>query len=419
MIGEALAREHWTDEQWEPWLAQRWRGVLAASERASWYPERAGSAGVHELASWPVLTKDQLRRHGEEMVIHPRPRFMHADHSSGTTGTPVTIWSSHRTLVAWYALAEARWRQWHGVDRRDRWGILGGQLVAPPDARRPPYWVWNAPMHQLYLSSYHLSARTAADYGRAIDRARLTYILGYPSALHELARSLRAVGYQPRGLRVVITNAEPLFDHQRQLIGEVFGCPVRDTYGMAEMAAAASECGAGRLHLWPEVGIVEVLDDDDRPLPAGTTGRLVCTSLINPDMPLIRYDTGDMGSLAPEGTACGCGRTLPVLQSVEGRRDDLVVTADGRLVGRLDPVFKADLPLRRAQIRQEAVGRFRVLVEPDAGYDDAVAASIAARLRDRVGPAEVEVEVVDEIPRSASGKFRAVVSHVDPSVVAS
>ena len=102
---------------------------------------------------------------------------------------------------------------------------------------------------------------------------------------------------QPPGLKVVISNAEPLFSYQRKLISQVFGCPVRETYGMSEMVAAAGECEHGRLHLWPEAGIVEVLADDrDEPLPNGEVGRLICTGLINEDMPLIRYELGDRGS---------------------------------------------------------------------------------------------------------------------------
>src|SRR6201999_2266836 len=119
---------------------------------------------------------------------------------------------------------------------------------------------------------------------------------------------------------VIISNAEPLYAHQREFISRVFGCPVRDTYGMSEMTCAASECEAGKLHLWPEAGIYEVLrDDQDVPVRAGETGRLVCTGFLNPDMPLIRYEVGDRVAIAPPSEKCSCGRTLPILLSVEGR----------------------------------------------------------------------------------------------------
>src|SRR5262249_43089394 len=145
------------------------------------------------------------------------------------------------TVRAWYALMEARWRRWYGVSRHDRWAILGGQLVTPVAQRRPPFWVWNAALRQLYMSSYHLAPHLIPYYLDALRRHRIQYLWGYPSALHALAQE--AVRRQRRDLKmtVAIANAEPLFDYQRQTIAEAFQCPVRETYGLAEIVAAASE----------------------------------------------------------------------------------------------------------------------------------------------------------------------------------
>ena len=182
---------------------------------------------------------------------------------------------------------------------------------------------------------------------------------------------------------------------------------------MAEIVAGASECEAGTVHLWPEVGNVEVLHDSaDDALSPGQTGRLVCTGLLNADMPLIRYEIGDLGSLAPAGRRCQCGRTLPILQSVEGRLDDVIRTRDGRRVGRLDPVFKADIPLREAQIIQERLDLVRVRIVPAKGYRARHGDAIIKGLRDRIGDMDIVLEQVDHIPRTASGKLRGVISRV-------
>ena len=142
-------------------------------------------------------------------------------------------------------------------------------------------------------------------------------------------------------------------------------------------------------------------------------GWFACTGLLNTTMPLIRYLVGDAGSVAPPDESCACGRTLPMLRSIEGRCDDLVRTADGRLIGRLDPVFKGTLPIIGAQIIQEELDRFRVLVVPAAGYGGEAEGSITRRLRERVGDVRVEVEVVDQLPIGANGKFKAVISRLD------
>lgn len=362
------------------------------------------------LPDWPVLTKEVVRRRHRDLVDPRHHGRLYRLQTSGSTGTPTTVWTDRQGIRAWYALFEARWRRWNGVTQRDHWAILGGQLIVPPGRSHPPFWVWNRPMQQLYLSSIHLSHRSISAYCDAMIRHGVRYIYGYPSALDELARLAASSGSTIPHLEVVLTNAEPLYDHQRQRISDVFRCPVRDTYGMSEMVVGASECEAGQLHLWPEAGIVEILDEEGSSVPNGQVGRVVCTGFLNHAMPLVRYDTGDLGALDSSDRPCPCGRTLPRLRSLEGRQDDVVIAVDGRRIGRLDPVFKSELPLKETQIVQTEIGAFTLRVVPDQGYDDTTEATIRQRLVDRVGPATVSFEKVERVPRGPNGKFRGVIS---------
>lgn len=427
LVDEALARDQWPAARWATWhdevvgrLVDEARlFVPAYRDLPTWASNGDVRAG---LAAWPLLAKERVRSDPASFVRTDRPRVPVAEHTSGTSGAPLTLPLTVDDYRRWYALFEARCRHWYGVTRTDRWAIVGGQPVVPPTASGPPYWVWNAAMGQLYLSSYHVGRATARDYVDALDRHRVTYVVGYPSAVHALAVACRAEGVQPKPMRVVVANAEPVLPHQRAVIEAVFGAPVRETYGMAEFVAGASECDAGRLHLWPDAGVVEVVaHEGDERVPDGTAGRLVCTGLINTTMPFVRYLVGDAGALGPAGgpgtsgiAPCPCGRLLPVLEQLDGRCDDLVHLADGRVVGRLDPVFKADLPIDGAQIVQETVDRFRVLVVPAEGWGPLAADSIRDRLRDRVGDVHVDIEPVTTLPTGPNGKFQAVVSHVPP-----
>jgi phenylacetate-CoA ligase len=132
-------------------------------------------------------------------------------------------------------------------------------------------------------------------------------------------------------------------------------------------------------------------------------------------MPLIRYRLGDRGALLTDKPVCACGRTLPALAYVEGRMDDVVYTRDGRPVGRLDPVFKARVAIREAQVIQEAIDVIRVRYVAAEGFNGADARSIIRGLRARLGTVQVILEEVDAIPRTVGGKFRAVISNVEPS----
>jgi phenylacetate-CoA ligase len=421
LVAEAHEREHWSPEKWRRWQEDRVAYVLhRAATRVPYYRDqwtarrhRGDRASSEVLENWPVLEKESLRRNPRAFVADDRDvRRLFHEHTSGTSGTPLDLWWSRATVRAWYALFEARWRRWHGVTRDDRWAILGGQLVTPAEQKNPPFWVWNAGLNQLYMSSYHLAPRWLVHYIGALERYRIRYLFGYTSSLHALAQGAAALHADNLGLAVAITNAEPVLAYQREAIGRAFHCPVRETYGMTEIVVAAGECEVGRLHLWPEVGRVEVMEGANA-VPAGTTGDLICTGLFNDDMPLIRYRVGDRAALLADERPCRCGRTLPALAHVEGRADDVLYTRDGRSVGRLDPVFKARVAIREAQVIQEDLEVIRVRYIPADGFSDADARSIVDGLRARIGPVRVLMEPVDAIARTDGGKFRAVISKVN------
>jgi phenylacetate-CoA ligase len=416
LVEAALQRDSWTRERWAVWQAEQLGALLhRAATRVPYYRRlwserrsRGDRRSWERLENWPILEKEAVRRDARAFVADDcGTRKLDCVHTSGTTGKPIELWRTRETTRAWYALFEARWRRWYGVSRHDRWAILGGQLVTPVAQRRPPFWTWNAALKQLYMSSYHLAPDLVPHYLKAIQRYRIAYLLGYSSSLFALAQTALATNVRT-SLRVVITNAEPLLAHQRETIEQAFGCPVRETYGMTEIVAAAGECEFGRLHQWPDAGYLEVLDGD-QPASPGCSGELICTGLLNRDMPLIRYRVGDRVTLAASDAVCPCGRTLPLLQSVEGRTDDVLFTADGRTIGRLDPVFKANLPIREAQIIQERLDCIRVRFVPAADYTPAAGQGLIDRLRDRLGLVQVVLEDTDSIERDRNGKFRAVV----------
>jgi phenylacetate-CoA ligase len=416
---EALAREYWLPAEWTKWKEKRLSLVLhRAATRVPYYRDhwarrrRLGDRASWEvLGNWPILEKETVRRHGPALISDDcrRSRMFH-DHTSGTTGKALDLWFNRATVREWYALFEARCRRWYGVSRFDKWAMIGGQLVIPASQQQAPFWVWNTAFRQLYFSAYHISPRNSKEYIEALRRYEVRYLLGYPSAMHALAREALSQGLIAPKLNVAIANAEPLLPQQREEISEAFHCPVRELYGMTELVSAASECEKGRMHFWPEVGEVEVSKQvgdhyDDR-------GEFVCTGLLNADMPLIRYRVGDRGSIPRYNANCECGRTLPVLDVVEGRSDDLLYTRDGRRIGRLDPIFKSRLPVQEAQIIQDSLEIIRVRYVPSEGFSSSDEQSVINRVRERMGAVNVILERVDSIPRTTNGKFRAVICNL-------
>ena len=413
---EATERETWSPKQWQAWQEERLGRLLhRAATRVPYYRvlwdkrRRQGDRASWEyLENWPILEKEPIRVHPRALVADDcDTRKMYCLHTSGTSGFPLDIWWSRQTVRTWYAWFEARWRHWYGVSRHDRWAILGGALVAPIQSRKPPFWVLNAAMNQLYMSSYHLAPDLISYYLEALERYRITYLWGYTSSLYSLALEVLRRNRRDLRLKVAFPNAEPLYDYQKQAIAAAFHCPAPETYGMVEAVAAAGECRCGNLHLWPEVGIVEVMAHDRAAAP-GEFGDFICTGLLNADMPLIRYRVGDRGALPAQPVNCPCGRTLPLLAQVEGRIDDVILTPDGRRVGRLSPVWK-ELPIREAQVIQEVRHKVRLRYIPAPEFTPAAQQEMVEKLRARIGPMEVNLEPMEEIPRDANGKFRSIV----------
>lgn len=421
LVSETLERDTWSAERWQAWREERIAKLLhRAATRVPYYRaywerrRRCGDRTSWErLDNWPILEKDEVRAEPRRFLADDvNPRALQREQTSGTTGKPLQIWRSREAVNALYAMVRARTERWHGVPVGVPWGRLGGQLVVPVRRRTPPFWVWNAAMKQLYMSTYHLAPDLIPHYLDAMKRYGLGYLASYTSSLVALAQEVVQLGRADLAMTAAFTNAEPLHDDQRAVISQAFQCPVVETYGMTENVAHASRCPHDALHLWPEVGHVEVMGEFG-PAEPGEAGDFVCTGLLNTDMPLIRYRVGDHGRLAHAGTACSCGRSLPIVEKVEGRSTDPLLTRDGRQVFWINPVFYG-LPVRQSQVVQESVDLLTVRVARAIGYTGDTSRIIVDRLKDRLGDVHVNLLTVPEVPRTANGKLQAVISRLTP-----
>ena len=216
------------------------------------------------------------------------------------------------------------------------------------------------------------------------------------------------------GVKVVFCTSERLYDHQRETIRRLFGCPVANGYGGRDAGFIAHECPGGNMHITAEDIVVEIIDEAGRVLPPGESGEIVVTHLATRDYPFIRYRTGDIGTLGDE--ACPCGRGLPILKDIQGRSTDFVVAEDDTVLHGLSLIYiLRDIPAVRAfKIVQETRSHTRALIVPEAGASIAgLDTTVIEGFRRRLGAGvEVSVEFVESIPAEKSGKFRYVVSHV-------
>jgi phenylacetate-CoA ligase len=206
-----------------------------------------------------------------------------------------------------------------------------------------------------------------------------------------------------------VTSSERLTDRMRQVIAQAWNCKAYEEYGSVENCGLATECEEGGLHVSPDFGIVEIVDDAGNPVGPGVEGRVLCTGLLNDAQFLVRYEIGDTAMWSAR--TCACGRDhLPLLEAVTGRVEDVVVAPDGRELVRFHGIFIGLPHVLEGQVVQEALDQFCVRVITEDGFGGEQVREIQKRFDERLGPVSVRVERVAELERTARGKVRAVIS---------
>jgi phenylacetate-CoA ligase len=411
----------WDRSRLEGLQARRLRALLVhAGEQVPYYRELFRQCGfdpaavckVEALQRLPLLTKAIIRAQGAALRADDAGALKRYS-TGGSSGEPLVFWIgkgrvSHDVAAKWRAT------RWWDVDIGDPEVVVWGSPIelGAQDRLRA---LRDRLLRTTLLPAFDLSEDNLDRFVERIARIRPRMVFGYPSALALVCRRarLRGVRLDARGIRVAFVTGEQVYPEHRTLISETMGCRVAAGYGARDAGFIAHECPAGGLHVCAEDIVVEIVDVQGRPLPAGTPGEIVVTHLATHDFPFVRYRTGDVGAL--DDRVCSCGRGLPLLREVHGRSTDFVVAADGTRMHGLALIYVLrELPQVAAfRIVQETRQRLRVQVVPAPGWSASVAEAIRTGLSARVGESvEIEIERVERIAPERSGKYRYVVSHV-------
>ncbi len=390
-----------------PWHAARIRA--AGLEDAV----RGGAVSLADLARLPSMNKRDARDNVEQIVWRGVPGGAFRYNTGGSSGEPL-IFHFGRARQASDAAGRMRARNGWGVAPGDREAYLWGAPVELNKTDRIKT-LRDRLVNQLVLNAFAMSAPRMDDYLATLKAWQPKCLYGYASSVALLAAHAEARGVVAKwpALRVVCTTGEPLYPHQRELIGRVFGVPVANEFGSRDIGFTAHEAPGGQMLLLSESHIVEVLDDAGQPVAPGQTGEAVITGLTSEAQPFIRYRTGDVLRLAADPAAGGQG--LHVIAEVSGRQTDLVVAADGRVMHALAVIYvlRATPGIAQFKCVQHAIDRMEVQIVADARWRAEAGAALTKGLRARLGDTlQVELRVLDEIPPEASGKHRYVVSHV-------
>ena len=392
--------------------------IKAVAKHTPHYINTANLGGTENVSVdtiaeyFPVLDKHVVRENQSDFYnVAIKKSELQYISTSGTSGTPLKVAVTKESIRKNYAFF-ARFLDIAGVSRSKRSATFAGRIFIPENQNKSPYWRYNIANNNLLLSTYRISDQTIPEYIEALEKWRPYFIDSYPSAIYVVAKYIIDNKIEHDiGPAAIITSSETLLEEHRRVIEAAFGCAVYDHYGCAEMSALITQCAKGSYHINSDYGLIEILDEEGKVAKPGEIGEIVCTGFVNQAMPLIRYKIGDSAILSDKKCECGCN--FPVLESIVGRSDDMIIAPDGRRIGRLDPVFKGAVGIKECQIIQTDINNINVIIVPDSAYTESSGKALVYELKLRVGE-EFNVDIIlsDSIQKTSSGKFKSVVSMV-------
>jgi phenylacetate-CoA ligase len=332
--------------------------------------------------------------------------------TSGTTSDRL----SFRTCALAQTTAEVmmnRLYRWHGFDLTAPMASIrfyGSGRRTYPEGITEARWSYPGPPAPHYTIDLRTSVDDLIDW---LLRRRPTYLLTFPSIAHEIAEHRLAPRVRELGLKGIIGISEVVAGDTRDRVREQLGCEIAQVYACAEMGCIGLQSAVGEdLLLCEETVFTEILDENDKPVKPGETGKVVITSLYNYATPFIRYEIGDYATRGSDGGT----HVLERLQRVEGRRRNALVTSSGQRIWQAARVFRdvaAKIPAKQFQIRQPSLDRIEVIYVPGNGAGSLDADYLGKQFAALIGrPTALAMSPVREIQRTVSGKYERIVSAV-------
>lgn len=364
-----------------------------------------------DFTKLPVLTRTDINNHFSELIADNVTKSNYYQvTSSGSTGASISVMHDKR-----YPIAPIQWRvlRWWGINPYDHTAFIYRFK------RSKSLSLWNAllwwPTKRIFLAGSEMNAHKIKRFVCNFNKLKPTLLQGYVDVVYEFALFLRDNNLEIHPPKAVWVTSAPLTVQQRQTMQEVFKAPVYDQYGSTEVMWVSSECKEQNgLHVMTDVRHIEIVDDNNQPVPKNTWGKILITDLHNYAFPLIRYEIGDYGRFLDR--KCPCGSPLPLMDSIRGRQSDVIKTPSGIEVygDYLHSIFD-EFPdtIRDFQIVQakDYVIKLYYVPVPDKNIDNvlrSVMKKMEVELNSEIKIRPFKVDKVEQI----NGKTPFIISHI-------
>lgn len=359
---------------------------------------------IEDLRLLPTISRREVLNNFDQFIADGYQKKLVPASTSGSSGNPFRFYyDGARTLGLERAFQARQW-SWVGYQMGQRTAFLNRFPTGESFFRYVPF------ANALALSIFQLSPKKAHQYISKLNQFHPVSIQAFPSAIAMLAGFVKRQGLRPpQSLRVILGGSEPFFHGQTKLVEEAFGCQAYNWYGQTECVSLAGQCEKSFLyHIYTEYGVTEILDEKgDEVSGFARPGEVVATGFINYAMPLVRYRTGDLAT--KHCGTCICGRAYPLLETVVGRKQDMVVTNEGVCVSCAwwgDVHHNLWAQVEKVQLVQEKPGWLTVRIQAAETVDKKwIERELAAILHRWAGNTmEFEFAFTDNIPPTARGK---------------
>lgn len=410
--------QSWPAERRDQYIMEHLRRTLVrAAEGSPFYREQFRQAGFNpskdfrspeDLTRLPIISKVDVRKNQKEMIDHRFERGSVISQTSGSTGEPLQMRLNEYFMAFDNACLFRHW-SWTGYKFGSRMAAL--RTYVPTQANQP-LWKHEKLKNTMYFSAYHLSPANCSEYVDRLLEFKPEFIKAYPSSIAVFAEFAYAYRDKFDFLKGIFTASETLLPNERDRVERTFGKKLFNWYGMTEPAIIITECEQHEgMHINWEYGYPEFLPSDEL---APNEFRLVTTSFHNPVMPFIRYETGDIVRLYENPKTCACGRNMPLVHSIVGRKDECIIMEDGRRLPSINfySLFRDFSEVLKFQIIQ--YGRTEILTKvalrPDVVASDSLTQKLEDEMRQRVGSrVKLEIEYTDKFVTNSDGKTLPIV----------
>jgi phenylacetate-CoA ligase len=363
---------------------------------------------VIDLQKFPIVTKKMLQKAGFLNTVRDTGLKTYNASTSGSTGENFSVKEDSAT-AGFYRASFMLSMEWAGYKIGQGHLQTGMTLDRTRDRI-----IKDTLLRCEYTSAYDLSDKHLDEILSKIERKKIKHLWGYPGSIFYLAKRAEYLGIE-LPLTSVATWGDVLYSIYREMIEKVFKTKVYDTYGCAEGIQIAAQCGHGsHYHVHEFDTIVELLDDNGNPVRKGESGNVILTRLYPGPMPLIRYAVGDKATWS-EKNSCECGRKLRLLERIDGRSADEIITPSGNrlILHFFTGILEFFKEIESFQVIQESMSSITLNIVSNSEASLPVSRIISA-LKDKGADMEININEVENIPIEHTGKRKFIINKLLP-----